>query len=70
MLLVLMAGRHTRVGRFVNVPEEARRIVVPVGSGLSLAGVLTGLQLIGQVVPVLGVVVGPSLSIMSVVGCS
>jgi len=42
----------------VNVPEEARRIVVPVGSGLSLAGVLIGLQFIGRVVPVLGVVVG------------
>jgi len=35
-----------------------------------VASVLTGLQLIGRVVPVLGVVVGPSLSIMSVVGCS
>ena len=42
----------------VNVPEEARRIVVPVGSGPSLAGVLIGLQFIGRVVPVLGVVVG------------
>jgi len=37
---------------------KARRIVVPVGSGLSLAGVLIGLQFIGRVVPVLGVVVG------------
>lgn len=41
-----------------NVPEEARRIVVPVGSGMSLAGILHGLELAGRELPVLGVVVG------------
>jgi hypothetical protein len=37
---------------------EARRLVVPVGSGMSLAGILWGLQRAGLSLPVLGVVVG------------
>lgn len=44
-----------------NLPfddPDFKRIVVPVGSGMTLAGVLTGLQNIGIDVPVLGVVVG------------
>ena len=41
-----------------NVPLEARRIVVPVGSGMSLAGVLWGLHDRNLRTPVLGVVVG------------
>lgn len=34
------------------------RIVVPVGSGMSLAGILTGLAATGNTTPVLGVIVG------------
>lgn len=44
----------------VNLPPECKRLVVPVGSAMSLAGVLTGLQkheALAQL-PVLGVVVG------------
>jgi 1-aminocyclopropane-1-carboxylate deaminase/D-cysteine desulfhydrase-like pyridoxal-dependent ACC family enzyme len=41
-----------------NLPHEARRIVVPVGSGLTLAGILVGLTERRRRVPVLGIVVG------------
>lgn len=41
-----------------NLPAEADRIVVPVGSGMSLAGILWGLADAGHTVPVLGVCVG------------
>lgn len=41
-----------------NVPAEARRIVIPVGSGMSLAGILHGLKERGLNIPVLGVIVG------------
>ena len=41
-----------------NLPPEAERIVIPVGSGMSLAGVLTGMQRFRITTPVLGVVVG------------
>lgn len=41
-----------------NVPASVKRIVVPVGSGMTLAGILTGLAAAGRSVPVLGVVVG------------
>jgi 1-aminocyclopropane-1-carboxylate deaminase/D-cysteine desulfhydrase-like pyridoxal-dependent ACC family enzyme len=41
-----------------NVPRNVRRIVVPVGSGMSLAGILTGLGDSRRRMPVLGVVVG------------
>jgi 1-aminocyclopropane-1-carboxylate deaminase/D-cysteine desulfhydrase-like pyridoxal-dependent ACC family enzyme len=41
----------------VNMPEGVRRLVVPVGSGMSLAGILWGLAA-DQLVPVLGVCVG------------
>lgn len=40
------------------VPADARRIVIPVGSGMSLAGVLHGLAKAKRSIPVLGVVVG------------
>lgn len=39
-------------------PDGLRRIVVPVGSGMSLAGILAGLARAGCAVPVVGVVVG------------
>lgn len=43
-----------------NIPAQARRVVVPVGSGMSLAGVLRGLRSsnLNRYTPVLGVVVG------------
>jgi hypothetical protein len=40
-----------------NIPDVGR-IVVPVGSGMSLAGILHGLKDSGRDIPVLGVVVG------------
>ena len=41
-----------------NLPRNIERIVVPVGSGMSLAGILTGLCNSGRSIPVLGVKVG------------
>lgn len=41
-----------------NIPEHVSRIVVPIGSGMSLAGVLHGLHEQGRKIPVLGVAVG------------
>ena len=40
------------------LPKRTRRIVIPVGSGMSLAGVLHGLQAARSSLPVVGVVVG------------
>ena len=45
-------------GQVVGLPEGIKRIVAPVGSGMSLAGILTGLKRAGLAIPVLGVVVG------------
>ncbi len=42
----------------LNVPREAKRIVVPVGSGLTLAGILLGLKRLSSAIPVVGIVVG------------
>jgi 1-aminocyclopropane-1-carboxylate deaminase/D-cysteine desulfhydrase-like pyridoxal-dependent ACC family enzyme len=42
----------------LEIPAGVKRIVVPVGSGMSLAGILTGLRAIRRDLPVLGVVVG------------
>jgi hypothetical protein len=41
-----------------NLPQGAERVVVPVGSGMSLAGILTGMGQFGLRLPVVGVVVG------------
>lgn len=41
-----------------NIPRGVRRVVFPVGSGMSLAGLLHGLDDAGRDIPVLGVVVG------------
>lgn len=41
-----------------NIPQRVKRIVMPVGSGMSLAGVLTGLREYGMEIPVLGIMVG------------
>jgi 1-aminocyclopropane-1-carboxylate deaminase/D-cysteine desulfhydrase-like pyridoxal-dependent ACC family enzyme len=43
-----------------DIPKEVKRIVIPVGSGMSLAGLLTGLRNNNLNIPVLGVVVGGS----------
>jgi 1-aminocyclopropane-1-carboxylate deaminase/D-cysteine desulfhydrase-like pyridoxal-dependent ACC family enzyme len=40
------------------MPEGVKRVVMPVGSGMSLAGVLAGLARHGHTLPVLGVQVG------------
>lgn len=46
-------------GQVRDIPEGVRRIVVPVGSGMSLAGILHGLDDIGRSdIPVVGVMVG------------
>jgi 1-aminocyclopropane-1-carboxylate deaminase/D-cysteine desulfhydrase-like pyridoxal-dependent ACC family enzyme len=42
----------------VNLPPEALRIVVPVGSGMSLAGILCGMGRRADNRPVIGVVMG------------
>lgn len=41
-----------------NLPSDTGRVVVPVGSGMTLAGILVGLREQGRAVPVLGVRVG------------
>lgn len=41
-----------------ELPPEIERIVVPVGSGMSLAGILAGMAKSGCALPVLGVLVG------------
>jgi 1-aminocyclopropane-1-carboxylate deaminase/D-cysteine desulfhydrase-like pyridoxal-dependent ACC family enzyme/DNA modification methylase len=42
----------------IDIPNGVKRIVVPVGSGITLAGVLWGLRQRGIHVPVVGIVVG------------
>ena len=41
-----------------NIPKEVKRIVVPVGSGMSLAGILFGLIKYKKNIPVVGICVG------------
>jgi 1-aminocyclopropane-1-carboxylate deaminase/D-cysteine desulfhydrase-like pyridoxal-dependent ACC family enzyme len=41
-----------------NIPADARRVVIPVGSGMSMAGVIAGLRERGRTLEVVGVVVG------------
>lgn len=43
-----------------NIPAAVQRIVMPVGSGMSLCGVLQGLVTFRRATPVLGVMVGAS----------
>lgn len=45
-------------GQVCGLPTGIKRIVMPVGSGMSLAGVLTGLETFNKRIPVLGVMVG------------
>lgn len=42
----------------MNLPRECKRIVVPVGSGMSLAGILWGLADFQINIPVIGVLIG------------
>ncbi|MNV43035.1 threonine synthase [compost metagenome] len=42
----------------INIPQEVNRIVVPVGSGMSLSGILDGVYKYGLNIPVLGIQVG------------
>lgn len=51
------AVRQTR-GQVWNIPPETRGIIVPVGSGMSLAGILWGLKDMGATLPVWGMRVG------------
>ena len=52
------AVRQTRC-QVRDIPRQVQRIVIPVGSGMSLAGLLTGLRVdLGSHIPVLGVKVG------------
>lgn len=41
-----------------NIPDEVKRIIVPIGSGMSCAGVLWGLKHFNKRIPVIGVQVG------------
>jgi len=41
-----------------DIPQDVKRVVAPVGSGMSLAGILKGLRTSDINVPVLGVIVG------------
>jgi 1-aminocyclopropane-1-carboxylate deaminase/D-cysteine desulfhydrase-like pyridoxal-dependent ACC family enzyme/DNA modification methylase len=50
---------ETNKAQAANVPSDTKRIVVPVGSGMSLAGILRGLDEAGlSHIPILGVAVG------------
>lgn len=42
----------------VDIPKEVKRIVIPVGSGVNLAGLLHGVLSMNLNIPVLGIVVG------------
>jgi len=52
------AQARSTVAQMNNQGPRALRVVVPVGSGMSLAGILRGLARAGFTVPVVGVVVG------------
>jgi len=41
-----------------NIPNEVKRIIMPVGSGMSLAGIVDGLEKAGRVIPIFGVLLG------------
>ena len=51
------AVKQTRA-QAANIPEGVKRIVIAVGSGMSLAGLLWGLKDAGRHIPVIGVKVG------------
>lgn len=45
-------------GQVKNIPNTVDRIVMPVGSAMSLCGVIRGLEALGRRTPVLGIIVG------------
>ncbi len=49
-------------GQVADLPAAVKRIVIPVGSGMSLAGLLHGLRDQGLEIPVLGVRVGAAVT--------
>jgi 1-aminocyclopropane-1-carboxylate deaminase/D-cysteine desulfhydrase-like pyridoxal-dependent ACC family enzyme/DNA modification methylase len=52
------AAVEQTAGQVVNIPDDVSRIVIPVGSGMSLAGLLRGLDDRDLDIPVVGVQVG------------
>lgn len=46
------------MAQVANIPAEVKRIVMPIGGGMSFAGVLSGLQFFKRDIPVIGVKVG------------
>jgi 1-aminocyclopropane-1-carboxylate deaminase/D-cysteine desulfhydrase-like pyridoxal-dependent ACC family enzyme len=44
--------------QMINIPGATKRLVVPVGSGMTLAGILWGLKSLRRKLPVVGVLVG------------
>lgn len=52
------AAVEANAAQVVDIPDGVQRIVIPVGSGMTLAGILHGLRRGGYTIPVLGVVVG------------
>lgn len=53
-----MACTRQQVVNLNRLAHQIKRVVIPVGSGMSMAGVMHGLQDQGIKVPVLGVVIG------------
>lgn len=41
-----------------NLPEDIKRLIVPIGSGMSLCGILNGLRRIKRKIPILAILVG------------
>ena len=52
------AAVEQTASQVANLPPGIQRIIVSVGSGMSLAGILTGLERAGATVPVVGIVAG------------
>lgn len=54
-----LAARDATAAQCANIPRDTHRIVVPVGSGMSMAGIITGLDAMGNTqTQVVGIVVG------------
>ena len=45
-----------------NIPDEVKRLVIPVGSGMTFSSVLNGLRKYNKNIPVLGIMVGKDAS--------
>jgi len=53
-----ISGTAKQVGNLPFSNQDLQRIIVPVGSGMTLAGILTGLNELNINIPVVGIVVG------------